>query len=202
MPRPAITPEKRLETRERIRVAAGRLVRQGNPENITIRSVAKEAGVSVGTIYKYFEDISDLGRSLWQEPVDALRTEMSGIAGKTKDPAARIHALLTAYADFAREEHRVFRGAFLYVRPDSRQKPDPTALDEEPFYHHLKAAIVEGQNSGVFIDGEARMLAQLLWAALHGALALPNNIERIAFDPPQKIADAMVDAIMAMITKD
>lgn len=201
MPRPAITPEKRLETRERIRDAAGRLVRQGNPDNITIRAVAKEAGVSVGTIYKYFEDISDLGRSLWQEPVDALRAEMSVIAEKTEDPATRIRTLLREYANFARDKHRVFRGAFLYVRPDSRQRPDPTALEEEPFYRHLETAILEGQQSGVFVDGEARMQAQLLWAALHGALALPNNIERIAFDPPQKIVDAMIDAIMAMIEK-
>ncbi|GAB5486575.1 MAG: TetR/AcrR family transcriptional regulator [Parasphingorhabdus sp.] len=201
MPRPAITPEQRHETRERIRAAAGRLVRQGNLENITIRAVAKEAGVSVGTIYKYFEDISDLGRSLWQEPVEELRQKMSGIAGKIDDPVNRIRALLQVYADFAETNNRVFRGAFLYVRPESRQKPDQAALEDEPFFQFLQAAIADGQKSGIFVDGDTKMLAQLLWAALHGALALPNNIERIAFDPPQKIASAMIDSIMMMIGK-
>lgn len=201
MPRPAITPKQRLETRERIRAAAATLVRQGNPEKITIRRVAKEAGVSVGTIYKYFEDISDLGRSLWQEPVDALRSQMSDIAAGTDDPVKRIRLLLQAYADFARDKHRVFRGAFLYVRPDSREKPPRTALEDEPFFDHLKTAIAQGQESGVFVDGDQKMLAQLLWAALHGALALPNNIERIAFDSPEQIAGAMIDSIMMMIEK-
>lgn len=202
MPRPAITPSQRLETRERIRAAAAALVRQGSPEKITIRAVAKEAGVSVGTIYKYFKDISDLGRSLWQEPVNVLRSQMSDIAEKTDEPVARIRDLLGAYASFADEKHRVFRGAFLYVRPETREKPDQTALEEEPFFRYLKAAILEGQESGDIVDGDADMLAQLLWAALHGALALPNNIERIAFDPPQKMAGAMIDAIMTMIEKD
>ncbi len=201
MPRPSITPEQWLETRERIRAAAGTLVRQGNLEKITIRTVAKEAGVSVGTIYKYFEDISDLGRSLWQEPVDALRQQMTEIAENTADPAARIRALLHAYADFAHKKRQVFLGAFLYVRPESKEKPDPTSLEDEPFFHLLKIAILEGQQNGTFVDGDAKMLAQLLWAALHGALALPNNIERIAFDPAPQIADAMIDFIMVMIAR-
>lgn len=202
MPRPAITPEKRLETRENIRAAAGRLVRQGELKNITIRAVAKEAGVSVGTIYKYFEDIYDLGRSLWQEPVNALRQQMVDIVQKTDDPAVRIRAMLQAYADFARDKHRVFRGAFLYVRPEARKKPDQAALEEEPFSKFLMAAIAEGQDNGIFIEGDQKQLAQLIWASLHGALALPINIERIAFDPPEQLAGAMIDSIMAMIEKD
>ncbi len=202
MPRPVITPEQRRETRERIRSAASSLVRQGNLESITIRAVAKQAGVSVGTIYKYFEDISDLGRSLWQEPVNHLRAQMSDIVDSTDDPAARIHNLLRAYAEFAREKHRVFRGAFLYVRPDSRPIPDQTALEEEPYFQFLTAAIIEGQETDAIVDGDPKMLAQLLWAALHGALALPINIERIAFDPPEQIADAMITSIMTMIEKD
>ncbi len=202
MPRPVITPEQRRETRERIRSAAATLVRRGNLEKITIRAVAKQAGVSVGTIYKYFEDISDLGRSLWQEPVNQLRAQMSDIVDSTDDPAARIHNLLRAYAEFAREKHRVFRGAFLYVRPDSRPIPDQTALEEEPYFQFLTAAITEGQETDAIIDGDPKMLAQLLWAALHGALALPINIERIAFDPPEQIADAMITSIMTMIEKD
>ena len=202
MPRPSITPEKRHETRERIRAAASRLVRQGNPESISIRAVAKEAGVSVGTIYKYFEDISDLGRSLWQEPVEELRQKMSDIAKKNDDPIDRVRALLQAYADFADTNHRVFRGAFLYVRPESRQKPDQTALEEEPFFQYLQAAIADGQKTGAFANGDNKMLAQLLWAALHGALALPNNIERIAFDSPKEIAGAMIDSILTAIEKN
>lgn len=201
MPRPSITPEQRLETRERIRVAAATLLRQGSPEKINIRSVAKEAGVSVGTIYKYFEDISDLGRSLWQEPLEALRRQMADIAQNTEEPIARIRALLGAYAAFAKEKHRVFRGAFLYVRPETREKPQQTQLEDEPFSQLLKSAIIEGQENGTIVNNDAKMLTQLLWAALHGALALPINIENIAFEPPEQIADEMIDSMMAMITQ-
>ena len=201
MPRPGITPKQRRETREKIREAAARLARQSELKNITIRGVAKEAGVSVGTIYKYFEDIYDLGRSLWQEPVNELRQQMADIAAKTQDPAARIRAMLQAYADFARDKHRVFRGAFLYVRPEVREKPEQGALEEEPFSKYLMAAIVEGQEKGALIDDDPRMLTQLIWASLHGALAIPINIERIDFDPPEQLAKAMIDSVMTMIEK-
>ena len=153
-------------------------------------------------IYKYFEDISDLGRSLWQEPVEELRQHMAAIVAQTDDPAVRIRTLLQAYADFARDKHRVFRGAFLYVRPESREKPEQFPLEAEPFFNHLKTAIAQGQEAGIFVEGDIKRLAQLLWAALHGALALPNTIERIAFDPPELLAAAMIDSIMAMIEKD
>ena len=199
MPRPTITPEQRHETRERIRTAAATLVRRGNPEKITIRAVAKEADVSVGTIYKYFDDLSDLGRSLWQEPVEELRKQMSIIGNKAGDPIARLRDLLQAYANFAQDKHRVFRGAFLFVRPDSRPKPAQTALQDEPFSHYLMTAIADGQEAGLIVAGDNHMLAQLLWAALHGALALPTNIERIAFDPPEKISASMIDLILSSI---
>ncbi|MEP2987711.1 MAG: TetR/AcrR family transcriptional regulator [Parasphingorhabdus sp.] len=202
MPRPSITPKKRLETREHIRAAAAKLVRMGNPEKITIRAVAKQADVSVGTIYKYFEDISDLGRSLWQEPVDELRADMSEIADATDDPIDRIRALLQAYADFADDKHRVFRGAFLYVRPETREAPEPEALEDETFFRHLNDAVKQGQKSGVIVAGDPKMLTQLLWAALHGALALPINIDRIDFDPPREIAAEMITSIMTMIEKN
>ena len=199
MPRPALTPEQRQNTRELIRDAAAVIVRQGNLTNFTIRAVAKEAGVSVGTIYQYFKDITDLGRSLWQEPVEELRKQMAEIVAQTNDPASRIRALLQVYADFAIDKHRVFRGALLYVRPESREKPEQVALEQEPFFGHLETAIGEGQKSGLFVAGDKKLMAQLLWSALHGALALPNNMERIAFDPPERLAEAMIEAIMKTI---
>ena len=202
MPRTYLTPQQRQKTRDRIRKVAASLCKGGDPRELTVRAVAKEANISVGTIYRYFENISDLLRSLWQEPVDDLRAEMAAIAEATKDPLKRIELMLEAYANFAEEQEQVFRGIFLLVRPETSIQPEKRALDSEPFFEFLSTAIVEGQKSGQIIEGDEKMLAQLLWAALHGSLSLPINIDVIDFTRPAELAREMIQHLMKVVSKE
>jgi len=199
MPRPALTPEQRQKIRMRIRDAASRLVKTSRLQDITVRAVAAEAGVSVGTFYTYFENLSELGQSLWMEPVEELRQEMREHAARIEDPVARIRELLENYARFAEEKNAVFRGAFLYVRPDSMQKPEKIDLDQELFFCCLRDAVLEGQQSGQIGECEPEEMAQTLWAGVHGALALPMTMDRYAFDSSQTLAARMIDSLLAMI---
>lgn len=199
MPRPAVTPEQRKETRKRIREAAARLVAKRHLQDITVRAVATEAGVSVGTIYMYFENLTELAQSLWLEPVNKLKKEISEDAEKTKDPVDRIRVLLEHYARFANEQHAIFKGAFLYVRPDSMKKPEQVNLEEEVFFCYLRDSIAEGQKGGHIRQGDPAALAQTLWAGIHGAMALPITLDRLSFNPPQDMARHMIDTLMTMI---
>lgn len=167
---------------------------------ISARAIAKRAGVSVGTLYTYYENLPDLMQSLWQEPVDRLVVRLDAVAEATPDPIDRIRALLEGYAEFARRQHAVYRGAFLFVRSDSMKKPEKRPLDEAPFHRLLKSAIMEGQSTGRVRAGDPDAVAQMLWAGLHGSLALPVNIDRFAFDPPERLAQTMIDALMNLLT--
>ena len=51
MPRTPATEEERAEQRRRLRHAASELHREGGPEAVTVRAVAKRAGVSTGLHY-------------------------------------------------------------------------------------------------------------------------------------------------------
>lgn len=202
MPRTAVTPEQRQQTRNKIRDAASKLIstHSGRLDKISARAIAKEAGVSVGTIYSYYENLSELGQSLWQEPVDELRRQFSADADKVDDPVGRIRLLLEHYARFATEEHAVFKGAFLFVRPDSMKKPDKVDLNDEMYFCYLRDAIIEGQNSRQIRSGDPSALAQTLWAGVHGALALPTTLDRFAFDSPREMADHMINSLLSLIT--
>jgi AcrR family transcriptional regulator len=207
MPRPSITPEKRAEMRLHIREAVVRLSQRAEIapndakawDEITVRDVAEEAGISVGTFYKYYKDRSELAQSLWAEPVAELRQAMQVDFDATQDPVKQVRLLLRHYAEFAIENRRLFRRAFLFVRPEGAAKPELTKLEDETFYRNLKLAFEQGQESGCFRPFDSAQMAQIFWAALHGSLAISQNLDRYDFDPPAKLSEAMIDTLLSLI---
>lgn len=207
MPRPSITPEKRAEMRLQIREAVVRLSQRAEIapndtkawDEITVRDVAEEAGISVGTFYKYYKDRSELAQSLWAEPVAELRQAMQTDFDATQDPVEQVRLLLRHYADFAVENRRLFRRAFLFVRPEGAERPELTKLEDETFYRNLKLAFERGQESGDFRSFDSAEMAQIFWAALHGSLAISQNLDRYDFDPPAKLSDAMIETLLSLI---
>ena len=199
MPRPALTDEQRDQTRKSIRQAAARLYAQNGLADISARAIAESAGVSVGTIYGYFGSLGELMQSLWKEPRSRFLDDLEQIVDQTTDPRRRLRRILEAYVQFAVDNHAVYRGAYLFVRPESHDKPTRAALGDDRFFSILRKAVADGQKTGVFRSGSARKIAQTLWAGLHGALALPVNIDRLALDPPERIARHMVDVLQEWV---
>lgn len=209
MSRPSITPKQKADKREEIREAVSRIARRRQLgsgditgwECITIRDVIEEAGISIGTFYKYFENREDLAQSIWSEPVEILKSEMQRDYDLAKTPADKIRVLLEHYVRFSIENRRVFRGAFLLVRPDGSAKQRAVDLKDEVFYQNLCRAFREGQDLKIFKPFDAHQMAQTFWAAIHGSAALPVNLDRYDFDPPEMIAVNMIDALLDMITR-
>ncbi len=196
MPRPPATKAQRQEESRRIRSAASKIFAEQGIAAISARAVAKEAGVSVGKIYTYYTNLTELMQSLWQGRVQQLAEELQDIAAKTADPVSRIRNTLEAYAVFAHENPDLYKGALMYVRPDSHPKPEPQAAEDLPIMGLLIDAILEGQTAGTIRAGSPVRMAQLLWAGVHGSLALPVNIDRFAFREKGHLTSDMVDALM------
>ena len=91
----------------------------------------------------------------------------------------------------------------LWVRPpnsttDRNDDPDGLML-----FASLHRAVVAGQDSGAIVAGDARALAQLLWSGVHGALALPVNIDTYdLIDGPTAAAQMIPALIRTVTTKD
>ena len=199
MPRPALTEAQRRETRRKIRRAAAELYAENGLADISARAIAETAGVSVGTLYSYFDNLTDLMQSLWKEPVAHFLADLEAIAEATTEPSKRLRRLLEAYVTFALEQEAVYRGAFLFIRPGSQEKPEPMDPRRDRLFSLLQATVVAGQKAGSFRRGNPRRITQSLWAGLHGAIALPTNIDRIALEPPERSARHMVDPLMQWI---
>ncbi len=200
MARPAASPEQRAEQRGLIRRAAAEIHAEKGIAGISARAVAVRAGVSTGTIYRYFGSLQELMRSFWTEPVAKANETLEAAARAHPDPLTRIEALLTTYADFAHTNPEVYRGAFLFVRPESLGSPDAEPLDALPFHRLLCDAIREAQIAGQVRREDADEMAQLLWAGLHGALSLPIHIDLYAVAPSETLAPAMIRGLIRSIT--
>lgn len=196
MARPKASPEQRAQVRRSIQQAASDLYRAEGLSAISARAVATKAGVSVGTIYSYFGDLTGLMQSLWTGPISALEDELRALAQRVSDPKARIEALLRAYLAFGVEQSVLYRNALMFVRPSALGTPEKQPLDQFAFPTLLRAALVQGQSDGVIISEDPDKLVQTLWAGVHGALALPVNLDRVALQSAEEVSDVFIRALM------
>ncbi|MEM7094052.1 MAG: TetR/AcrR family transcriptional regulator [Actinomycetota bacterium] len=200
MARPVATEEERAEQRRRIRRAASELHREGGVRAVSVRAVAKRAGVSTGLLYSYFANLSDLLRSLWMVPITELGRSLIEVEQAEVDPVERVVRLLRTYVEFAVEHDETHRGLLLFVRP-----PDstPSTSNNDPhdlaLYATLVRAIEDGQANGAVRTGDAGHLAQLLWSGVHGALALPINIDTYELADGPAMADEMITTLVRSI---
>lgn len=200
MGRPAATEEQRREQRNRIRHAAAEIYQEDGLGGLSVRSIARRAGISTGLLYSYFTDVSDLMRSIWLRPVAEFGNEVDAIVGATPDPLERIEALLNAYAAWAHQHPDVYRGVLLLVRPPTTTPIEQDELEQLPIHRALRDAVVEGQAARTIRVDDPEMLAQVLWAGIHGALALPVNLDRFQITPSLQLAPAMIVALIASLT--
>ena len=202
MARPKASPEQRAVVRRSIQSAAAELYRSEGLSAISARAVATRAGVSVGTIYSYFGDLTGLMQSLWTGRIAQLEDEFRALAAQHPDPLERIAALLRAYLEFGVNQAVLYRNALMFVRPTALETPDKQPLSEFAFPSLLHMAVAEGQSSGAIIDGDIASLVQVLWSGVHGALALPVNMDRLDLTDAETMTESMVSALIRAIVRN
>ncbi|MEM8620067.1 MAG: TetR/AcrR family transcriptional regulator [Actinomycetota bacterium] len=200
MARPTATDEERADQRRRLRRAAAELHAEGGPAAVSVRAVAKRAGVSTGLLYSYFANLSDLNRSLWMGPIAELGRSLAEVERDGAEPVERIGQLLDAYVAFTTTHSDTHRWLLLWVRPPNSTTDRNDDPDELMLFASLRRAIEDGQADGTIRAGEARVMAQTLWSGVHGALALPINIDTYDLADGPSIAGEMIASLVRSIT--
>lgn len=200
MARPPATPGQRRQARNAIRQAAAEVAAEYGAAGVTARNVATRAGVSVGTIYSHFDDLSDLLRSLWTPIIAEADSKLAAVAEAYPDPVDRVRAMLGEFVALVAGNEVLHRNTLLFVRPQTSEAPTPLPPSDLALHRLLVEAISEGQDKGLVIDGDAVQLTQLLWAGVHGALALPVNTDLYQLEPAEQQVDLMIDMLIASLS--
>jgi AcrR family transcriptional regulator len=149
--------------------ASGLLVAEG-PGALTMRRVAGVAGCSTTVLYTMFGAKEGLADALYREGFERLRRRLEAVPDRG-DPLARLRALARAYRDNALAE-RAYYGV-MFQRAIPRFEPSPASLAVAgASLEVLAAAVRAAMDAGALLPGDPRAVAEVLWAAVHGAVSL------------------------------
>ena len=99
-------------TREEILVVFRRLVARFGLDRVTMKELAREAGVSVGTIFRHFENKEALVASIEGTWLDHVRARNARILEREALPEAKLYDLLVIHAARLSELVRTDQAAF------------------------------------------------------------------------------------------
>ena len=160
-----------------------RLVETSGADALSLRAVARAAGVSATSVYRHFPDKRALMMALAQEGVRRLGEAQRGAAAVAGTGAAAFSATGVAYVRFALANPGLFRLTFTYPGIDVG---DPTSDAAASLLHDHALDMAHGDAR------QARIVALRAWALVHG-LALLMLDGRV---PP---SDALIDAAIGSV---
>ncbi|MFD9699050.1 TetR/AcrR family transcriptional regulator [Lentzea sp. NPDC059081] len=186
--------------REEIIAAAVEILDEGGDErSVTLRSVARKAGIAAPSIYAHFADQPSIMLAV-------VRREMDGLAAALReadenagtDPRARLLAVCDAYLDFARahpQRYRIMFGGLWTpsVEDTSITDDDLESLGVEPLTllaERLGACVEAGIARG---SDDLYGDAVALWLGMHG-LAHQRAVVR-KMPGPDDVAERLIKAL-------
>ncbi|MEZ7198460.1 TetR/AcrR family transcriptional regulator [Pseudodesulfovibrio karagichevae] len=181
---------RKAETRQRIQEAARRLISERGFEATTMRGLAREAGVGVGTIALHFRDKTSLLFSSFFDEIDAISRR--AIDGAPKDLPFREqcrHMLRTMY--------NYYGGNTLFLRSVVKEALFATGEWKARFDGQLVemvgkvAGLVEARKAVGEVRPEVSSLgvAMVCWSLYAGGLI--DGLNRDRFDVEGQVAGVM-----------
>jgi AcrR family transcriptional regulator len=110
---PSAPARSRLQTRQRLVEAAGRLFAERGLHGVTSHDIARAAGVAAGTFYLHFRDKTDLYRHIVFRTIeDLVERVQRAVAEAGSTPALLLRARAETIVDFAEENRGLVRILF------------------------------------------------------------------------------------------
>jgi AcrR family transcriptional regulator len=138
---------------------------------LTLREVARRAGVTHAAPYRHFADKEALLAAVAEEGFRAMAAQMRERMDRETGPTQRLFACGVAYVLFAIQHPAHFRVMF---GPHFTRRVDHQALAQEGgnAFGLLVQSIIEGQKAGELREGEPMPLALMSWSLVHGLASL------------------------------
>jgi AcrR family transcriptional regulator len=138
---------------------------------LSLREVARKAGVSHNAPYHHFKDRGSLLAALVEDGFAALAKEMADARAAAPDARDRLEACGRAYIRFALRSPARFK---LMFRPELTGPAEQAAVAQSSTaaLDTLATAIVEAQAAGLAPAGDPKPLVLTCWATVHGFASL------------------------------
>lgn len=169
--------------RSRLISAAGSLVeRAGSTDAVSLRAIAREAGVTAPAVYGHFADLEALLDAVLDQGFADLRAGIAAAVAGSADPVERLVAGCHAYVRFGLAAPARYRAMFGPRRLPSGQRAFAVLVDA------VAACAAAGRSRST----DPREDARLLWTALHGVVALRAAGGDADWPPLEEQVDVLV----------
>lgn len=146
--------------------AANRLLEAEGPSALSLRAVAREAGVSPAAPYHHFRDKGELLEAVAHEGWVLLDAALAKAKADTPSPEEAMNSLGVAYVCFARENPALYRVMYDRAR-EVENLPDQMQAEKDGAFCKVRDTLVEaGANPDDTLDIELATTAA--WCSAHG----------------------------------
>jgi AcrR family transcriptional regulator len=185
------TPSADIEGR--ILDAAERLLQDEGAEALSVRRISREARVAPMGVYNHFDGKNGVVDALFRRGFAALALDLTATMA-VQDPREALRAGGLRYRDLALEHPATYRVMFLAAVPDF-EPSEASKAEAERAFGGLIATVERAMQAGIVTDGDATASASVLWAGIHGAVAL--ELSGICFvDDPGALYAQLVDTLL------
>jgi AcrR family transcriptional regulator len=146
--------------------AARRILESDGPNALSLRAVAREAGVSPAAPYHHFKDKGELLDAVALEGWDALGEALQEAKKHVQPDQIVVSELGVAYVCFARDNPALYRVMYERSR-DKDSLPDDMRENEESAYCLVRETFREIAGEGVS-DMDIELATIAAWCAAHG----------------------------------
>lgn len=178
-------------------------------EATTMRAIADRIEYTPTALYHHFDSKESLLVELCSVDFESLAAAFGRI-GLVDDPLERLRRIGLAYVDFALEHSMQYSMLFLSKHPNAdgaekeARRGDPGA-DAYVFLRQTCADVIAtGRLRAEFADADE--LAQMVWASLHGLLALHivkrNGGDWIEWRNARQVATKICDVMIRGLSKE
>ncbi|MFE3268342.1 TetR/AcrR family transcriptional regulator [Streptomyces sp. NPDC059215] len=170
--------------------AARELLEEDGSAGLSLRAVARRAGVSATAPYRHFADRDALVSAVAAEGYRELATDLAAAHPRPSTPD-ELAAVAVAYVRFALDHPALFRAMFAEpCDPASEERVAATAVISE---------YVQSIVRSTFPDSDAGALATAVWALVHG-LAFLHLDGKLDASTPEIVGDQVRATVSALFT--
>ncbi len=139
---------------------------------LSLRKVARKAGVSHTAPYAHFADKQALIAAISTEGFRQLYEQVVAVTELYEnDPAQQLLETAWAYVRFAINDPDQFKIMFSSVLEKEKEYPDLVEMSQKAF-RQVVEIVASSQEAGVLREGPGELTAVIVWSAVHGLIAL------------------------------
>lgn len=172
-------------SRETILESAIALIEASGLDQLSMRTLATELGVTPNALYRYFSSREDLEVAMADEAGRVLLVAMQKAVGK-KAGVDAIRAVAKTYLKFARQRPALYELKMRYCKDESQEPESHQQLWD------AMLALVDGLQG----PWSAEDLAMTLWAYLHGLVEL-DRADMLDGRKPEVAVEVGLDVFLA-----